>query len=76
MSMLRIEARTRNPAERHGYSRDNLADFALPGSRPEATRQSRDYWQRGYWVEVYHESTNELMAGPIDPDEPFPSYIV
>ena len=71
-----VEASTSNPSTREGYARDNLADYAVAPTRPLACDQVRRYWRSGYWVEVYDQDSKELLAGPIDPDQPLPTYIV
>ena len=71
-----IEASTSDPRTREGYARDNLADYAVRQTRPKACDQAQRYWRLGYWVEVYDQNSGELLAGPIDPDQPLPSYIV
>ncbi len=71
-----VEASTSDPRTREGYARDNLADFDCCPDRSSANAKTRHFHRRGLWVEVYHTDTGELMAGPIDPDQPCPSYIV
>lgn len=73
---LIVEASTSDPATREGYARDNLADYEVCPTRPGACEQARRYHWRGYWVEVYDQESRELLAGPIDPDQPLPCYIV
>ncbi len=71
-----VEASTSDPRLREGYARDNLADYADAPTRPLACVQVRRYWRSGYWVEVYDQVSKELLAGPINPDQPLPTYIV
>lgn len=71
-----IEASTTNPETRQGYERDNIADHTTTPLRANAGAQVRSYLRRGYWVEVYEDESRELLAGPFDPDQPVPSYIV
>jgi len=71
-----VEASNSDPRTREGYARDNLADFDYCPDRSSANEKSRYFHRRGLWVEVYQTETGELMAGPIDPDHPCPSYIV
>ena len=71
-----VEAGNADPATQHQYERDELTDRELHTSRASANRAARSFLQRGLWVEVYDDDTRELLAGPFDPDEPAPSYIV
>lgn len=71
-----IEASTSDPSTREGYARDNLADYVVCQTRPKACEQVSRYHRRGYWVEVYEQESGELLAGPLDPDQPLPRYIV
>lgn len=44
-------------------------------NRTDATVQARYCLRCGYWVEVY-AANGELLAGPFDPDQSAPTYIV
>ena len=39
-------------------------------------RRVRFFLARGYWIEVYDDDSKELLAGPFDPDQAAPAYIV
>ena len=71
-----IEASDSNPAMRDGYERDNQADYAVHATRAAANECARLFLQRGHWVEIYNDATKELLAGPFDPDQADPKYIV
>ena len=71
-----VEAGNADPATQHQHQRNKLIDRELHTCRTTANRAARSFLQRGLWVEVYDEKTNELLAGPFDPDQPAPSYIV
>ena len=71
-----VEASNSDPATRHGHERDNLVDFETHTTRTAATQCARFFLRRGYWVEVYDDATKELLAGPFDPDQAAPAYIV
>ena len=71
-----VEAGNRNPATQHQHERRELIDRELHTSRASANRAARSFLQRGLWVEFYDDDTRELLAGPFDPDQPAPSYIV
>ena len=71
-----IEASNSNPAMRHGYERDNLADYEVHATRAAANECARLFLQRGHWVEIYSDATKELLTGPFDPDQAAPKYIV
>ncbi len=73
---LIVEASTLDPVTREGYAKDNLVDYEVCPTRPKACEQARRYYRSGYWVEVYDQESRELLAGPIDPDQPLPGYIV
>lgn len=59
-----------------GYVRGNLKTYRIVGSRTQANQCAVNFWMKGYWVEVYDKETGELLAGPLNPDEALPSYIV
>ena len=71
-----VEAGNRDPATQHHHERDGLIDCELHASRAAANRAARYFLQRGLWVEVYDDDTKELLAGPFDPDQVAPAYIV
>ena len=71
-----VEAGNIDPATQRQHDRDELIDCELHASRTTANRAARSFLQRGLWVEVYDDDTKELLAGPFDPDQPAPSYIV
>ena len=72
----RIEASTTNPETRQGFERDNLQDYDITTASDEVRRQTIRYLRRGYWVEIYNNGTDELFAGPYDPDLPEPAFIL
>ena len=72
----RIEASVTNPETRSGFEGRKLHDYLAVLNRTKANDHARNFWSSGYWVEVYDNETNELLAGPIDPDAAIPSYIV
>ena len=51
-------------------------DRETHASRAATNRRARFFLQRGLWVEVYDGDTKELLAGPFDPDQAAPAYIV
>ena len=71
-----VEASNSDPATRHGHERDNLADCEIHATRAATNQRARFFLQRGHWVEVYDDETGELLAGPFDPDQAAPAYIV
>jgi hypothetical protein len=71
-----VEASTSNPCMREGYARDNLSKYEHCPTRPKANEQVHRYHRAGYWIEVYDQASGELLAGPYDPDQPLPAYIV
>ena len=71
-----VEAGNTDPATQHQREHDELIDRELHTCRTSANRAARAFLQRGLWVEVYDDETKELLAGPFDPDQPAPSYIV
>ncbi|ERZ09681.1 TPA: hypothetical protein ACV5IO_005620 [Pseudomonas aeruginosa] len=74
LKSYRVEAGNTNPETRTEH--DHLHDYYVVIDRTKANTHARNFWTAGYWVEVYDNETNELLAGPIDPDSPLPSYIV
>ena len=71
-----VEAGNQDPAAQHHHERDGLVDCELHASRTAANRAARCFLQRGLWVEVYDDDTKELLAGPFNPDQAAPAYIV
>ena len=71
-----VEAGNIDPSKQHQHEHDELIDRELHTSRTTANRAVRSFLRRGLWVEVYDDETKELLAGPFDPDQPAPSYIV
>ena len=71
-----VQAGNIDPSTQHQHERDELNDRELYTCRTTANRAARAFLQRGLWVEVYDDETKELLAGPFDPDQPAPSYIV
>ena len=60
----------------NGHEQGNLADFEIHATRTVTNQRARYFLQRGYWVEIYDDDTRELLAGPFDPDQSAPAYIV
>jgi len=72
-----VEAGTAVPATQHQHcEHEELIVRELHTCRTTANRAARAFLRRGLWVEVYDDETKELLAGPFDPDQPAPSYIV
>ena len=75
-----VEASNSEPATCHGMGhgnlRDNLAHFEIHATRAASNQRACFFLQRGHWVEVYDDDTKELLAGPFDPDQAAPAYIV
>ena len=71
-----VEAGNADPATQHQQEHDELIDRELHTCRSATNRAARSFLQRGLWVEVYDDDKRELLAGPFDPDQPAPSYIV
>lgn len=69
LKSYRIEASVTNPE--NTAERSNLHDYHVAIDRTKANGHARNFWRQGYWVEVYDNESNELMAGPIDPMPPF-----
>lgn len=68
-----INVSTANPSTN---ARNAQADSAEASDRPTVNKVARNFLARGYWVEVMDKDSGELLAGPFDPDQPAPSYIV
>lgn len=71
-----VEAGNTDPATQHQRDHDELIDRELHTCRTTANRAARSFLRQGLWVEVYDDETKELLAGPFDPDQAAPSYIV
>ncbi len=70
---FRIDAHMGDPDKRTGYERDNLFDYSLVRNIELALDQAVLYLEHGYWVEVYDEASNRLLAGPFDPNDTHPN---
>ena len=73
---FKVEAGMRDPSAQHHHDLAGLNDHEVHTGRAAANRAARAFLQRGLWVEVYDDDTQELLAGPFDPDQPAPAYIV
>ncbi|MDM0078830.1 hypothetical protein QTH90_30795 [Variovorax sp. J2P1-59] len=71
-----VEGRTHDPRTAQGSGGDCVTDYQPVQAKGEAERLAREYHRRGLWVEIYSQVTKELLAGPFDPDEPMPSYVI
>ena len=75
-----VEASNSDPATCQGLGsgsqRDNLRVFEIHATRTATSQRARYFLRRGHWVEVYDDDTKELLAGPFDPDQAAPAYIV
>ncbi len=71
-----VEASDSDPTTRRGDKHDKPADCETHASRAATNRRVRFFLQRGLWVEVYDGATSELLAGPFDPEQAPPAYIV
>ena len=71
-----VEAANIDPSNQHQHEHDERIDRELHTCRTTANRAARAFLQRGLWVEVYDDETKDLLAGPFDPDQAAPSYIV
>ena len=71
-----VEVSNSDPAARHGHERADLADCEIHATRTATNQRALFFLQRGHWVEVYDDDTKELLAGPFDPDQAAPAYIV
>ena len=71
-----VQAGNIDPSSQHQHVRDQLNDREMHTCRSATNRAARSFLRRGLWVEVYDDESKELLAGPFDPDQPAPSYIV
>ncbi len=71
-----VEAGNHEPSSQHHHFRERGVDQELHTNRTAANRAARRILDRGMWVEVYDGDTRELLAGPFDPDQAAPAYIV
>lgn len=71
-----VEATPSDPGQLVGRAREHVHNFNLCDSRRDAARCAKLFHLQGYWVEIYDNATQELLAGPLDPDRPFPAYTV
>ena len=65
-----------HPPSSARLDRRGLVERKLCVDRRDSIRNVRDLHQRGYWVEVLDRDTGELVAGPFDPDQPSPSFVM
>lgn len=73
MSSFNVRAYYQDP--RYQEQPESLEDLAIDtDDRVEARAHATNCHRFGYWVEVFADG--ELMAGPLDPDQPAPAYIL
>ncbi len=64
------------PADRDHYERGELENhqvrYDLTSGMRETIAALQSLHARGFWVEVYDDSTRELLAGPFAPDQKLP----
>lgn len=70
---FRINVSTANPSTN---VRNALLDTTEATDRATVNKVARNFLERGYWVEVFDAESSELLAGPFDPDQALPGYIV
>ena len=71
-----VEASICDPTTSRDHMHDNPADCETYANRATTNQGARFLLRRGNWVEVYDGDTRELLAGPLDPDQAAPAYIV
>jgi len=71
----RIEWHRSDPAEAHSAA-DTLDGFLCTPLRLQAETHARLQVKRGYWVEIFNDASDELIAGPLSPEAKLPSYIL
>ena len=71
-----VEVSKGDPTTSCGHMHDNPVDCETHATRAATNQRARFFLQRGHWVEVYDGDTKELLAGPFDPDQAAPAYIV
>ena len=71
-----VKAGDQDPTGQHHHDRERRIAHELNTSRTAANRAARVFLRRGLWVEIYDDDTRELLAGPFDPDQTAPAYIV
>ncbi|MGJ7523753.1 hypothetical protein ACSFA0_24980 [Variovorax sp. LT1P1] len=62
---FRVEGKPTGPQVDCSY----VEDFTLLHTVPEVQARVREMHRRGLWVEVFSKVSEELIAGPYDPDE-------
>lgn len=53
-----------------------VEDFTQLHTVPEVHARVREMHRRGLWVEVFSEVSEELIAGPYDPDQPLRAVVL
>jgi hypothetical protein len=73
MPTFNVRAYYQDPQEQH--QPEALEDLTIDtADRTEAREHAKNCHRFGYWVEVFADG--ELIAGPLDPDQPAPAYIL
>lgn len=72
----RIEANIRNPQTSQGDTRGNTVNWDYADTINGANNWAYAMWERGYWVEIFNDSTNELLAGPFDPEKAHRDFLI
>ena len=73
---FRLQAYVTNPVECGANDRGNLVESQVQHDRKRACQRVRLWLRTGYWVEVFDNDSGELVAGPFDPEQAAPAYIV
>lgn len=74
-SGFKVEVSTSDPTTRDP-KRDSPVSSLVTPSRSEARRSTRSLLRQGYWVEVFDAASKGLLAGPFDPDQGMPRFVV
>ena len=73
---FRLQAYVTNPVECDTNDQGNLVESQFQPDRRRTCQRVRRWLRFGYWVEVFDNESHELVAGPFDPEQAAPSYIV
>jgi len=71
-----VQATNYNPVESNEETYPEIEDFHPVKTKEEVAEYAAKYHRRGLWVEVFHNRTKELIAGPFNPDKALPRFIV
>lgn len=71
----RIDVSLQNPTT-ISDDRGNTIDWEYANNKTDANNRAYTIWNHGYWVTIWNDKTNELLAGPFDPEKAHRDFLI